>query len=321
MLTLTEHVKFIESIFGSGLLSRNSRNFDVRCPICNPKDKSKRKLSILLPEHRLHCWTCGYKAYNLVPLIKKFGTREQLNAYRQFIPTDDRNRNETWVVEETPAELTLPKDFQLFATYAGYDPDVLACKRYMLSRDISDDDLWYYKLGFSNELKWHRRIIVPSFDKNGKLNHYVARAIDKFKKPKYETPTGERSSVIFNEINIDWTKRVILCEGTFDMMKCGENAIPILGSDLNESTLLFNTIVMNNTPIMLALDADMKLTKTPRIAKKLLEYDIDLLIVDVKTDPGDMSKRQFRQACEEAHPFEWGQNFLDRLNRAVRVAL
>jgi len=321
--TLTEQIRFIESVFGSGRLSRNSRNFDVKCPICDPKDPSKKKLSVLLPEGMNHCWACGWRAFTLAPLIRKYGTREQLADYRdRFMPESARNY---FNIEDPNAsaaqKLTLPSDFRLLATATTSDPDVFAIRRYLLDRGVTDRDLWFYKLGYSNEFIWRRRVMIPSFDASGDLNLYVGRTIDRFRKPKALMPDGDRKHVIFNEINVDWSRRIVLCEGPFDMMKCGDNAIPMLGSDLNEEGALFNMIIANGTPVALAMDADMKATKMPRVAKKLSDYNVDVMIVDVPTDPGDMCKQEFKDALAAARPFEWHRTFLDKLERAARMAL
>lgn len=325
-VTLTEKIKFYESVFGPGRLARNCRNFDVRCPICAPKDPNKKKLAILIEDDRCHCWVCGYKAFTLAPLIRKYGSHEQLVEYRdRFMPVSAAGSRcvQVWLGDaKEPEKLRLPKDFRLLVTSSVRDPDLLAIKRYLLlDRKLTEDDLWFFKIGYSNQTKWFRRAIVPSFDKDGELNHYVGRAIDKHRKPKYETPEGDRHHVIFNELNIDWTKQLVLCEGVFDLIRCGDNAVPLLGSDLNEESALFNAIVANNTPVALALDADMKLRKTPRIAQKLMEYNVDVVIVPVPTDPGDMSKKEFRDALKAAQPFDWQQTFFDRLEHAARISL
>jgi len=303
-------------------MARNCKNFDVRCPICAPKDPSKKKLAIHTEDDRVHCWVCGYKARTLAPLIRKYGTQALLIEYRdRFMPESEYKSRclDIMIVEEQ--KLALPSDFRLFANGSIRDPDVLAMRKYLISRKVSERDLWFYKLGYSEDPAWRRRVIVPSFDAKGQLNWYVGRAIDKFRRPKYEAPTGDRKHVIFNEINVDWTQRLVLCEGSFDMMKCGDNAVPLLGSDLNEESALFNSILAHGTPIALAMDADMRVTKTPRLAKKLADYDIDVIMVNVPSDPGEMSKQEFKAALAEAQPFDWQQTFLDKLEHACRVNL
>lgn len=328
-VTLTDKVRFYESVFGSGRMARNSRNFDVRCPVCAEKGKvpsDKKKLAILTEDDRCHCWVCGYKSRTLAPLIRKYGTSVQLQDYVQrFMPVG----TSTWqprcmvITGDLPPSppLQLPKDFRLLANTRSRDPDVAACKRYLAGRGLTDDDLWFYKLGYSNEPAWHRRVIMPSFDSDGALNHFVGRSIDRSKRPKYESPEGDRRQVIFNEINIDWSRQLIVCEGAFDLVKCGDNAVPLLGSDLNEESALFNAIVAHGTPVALALDADMRLSKAPRVAKKLADYNIDVSMVEVVTDPGDVTKKEFRAVLKAARPFDWNMTFFDRLAHAALIRL
>jgi DNA primase len=325
VVSLTDKIRFIESVFGTGKLARNSRNFDVRCPICAPKDPTKKKLAILLEDDRCHCWTCGYKAHTLAPLVRKYGNLEKLAEYRErFMPASERNRRclDITLDEELP-KLTLPKDFKLLITASLRDPDVLGLRKYLSSRGLGEREMWYFKLGYSEDPRWKRRVIVPSFDGNGELNYFVGRAIDKTRKPKYDNPDSDKLPIIFNELNIDWTKELLLCEGAFDLMKCQDNAVPLLGSDLNEESALFNAILAHGTPIVLALDDDMKVKKTPKIARKLAEYDIAVRIVRLPsdTDPGKLSRSEMKQLVAEARPFNWRDTFLDKLDLYSRTAL
>ena len=197
-----------------------------------------------------------------------------------------------------------------------------AAWRYILGRGLSEKDAWYFKFGVSNEPKWKRRVIMPSFDASGKLNYFVARAIDKDKKPKYDNPSVDHRTVVFNEINIDWSKPLVLVEGPFDMTKCPVNTTALLGSDLSEQHELFNRLLLNNTPVFLAMDGDMWDTKMPKIYKKLVEYDVDVKVVDVRQwgDPGNMSRAEFENALQEAKQLSWSDNFLARLEKASKTS-
>lgn len=314
MHSLTDKIKFYESIFGKGRISGNGKNFDVRCPICSPTDPSKKKLAIRTTDDANHCWVCGWKARSLVPLLRKFGSQEHLDFYKKLtgisLVTAEIQKKE---------KIELPKDFQLL-TLANYeDPDVKAAWRYVYSRGLSDRDAWYFKFGLSNEPRWQRRIIMPSFDSMGDLNYFAARAIDKNKKPKYDNPDIDKNPIVFNEINIDWTKRLVLVEGPFDLVKCPENSTALLGSDLDERHEILNKILLNNTPIALALDGDMWDKKTPKIVKKLQEYNVDVIVVDVRQwgDPGNMSKGEFEEALSNAKPLFWEDRFLTKLDKFV----
>jgi len=223
---------------------------------------------------------------------------------------------------EKAQKIELPKDFRLLTLANDIDPDVKAAWRYVYSRGLTDRDAWYFKFGVSDEPRWKRRVIMPSFDCEGNLNYFAARAIDKDKKPKYDNPDVDKNPVVFNEINIDWSKRIVLCEGPFDLVKCPENSTALLGSDLDERHEIFNKILLHNTPVALALDGDMWHKKMPRIVKKFQEYNIDIVVVDVRPwgDPGSMTKAEFERALIEAKPLTWNDTFSDRLKKATEIS-
>jgi hypothetical protein len=321
--SITDKLAFIESVFGKGHLSGNSRNFDIRCPICAPSDPSKKKLSILTVDDRCHCWVCGFKARSLAPLIRKYGTEGQLAKYREMFGGSDSGN--TLVTGEATSEvkLELPSDFQLLALAPESDPDVKATWRYVYSRGLDDRDVWYFKFGVSNETRWKRRVLMPSFDSEGRLNYFTARAIDKDRKPKYDNPEVDKNPIVFNEINIDWSKRLMLVEGPFDLVKCPDNTTALLGSDLDERHELFNKILLNGTSVWLALDGDMWYTKTPKISKKLQEYNIDVKVVDIRPwgDPGSMSRSEIESALKDATEPTWESSILTKLQRASQFSL
>lgn len=322
VFSISDKLAFFESVFGKGRLSSNGINFDVRCPICNPSDVTKKKLSIRTDNDANHCWVCGWKSRSVAPLIKKYGTESQLSRYRELFGGPDGGGE--LVTGEKPEQqrLELPKDFCLLPLANQNDPDVKATWRYLFGRGLTEKDAWYFKFGISNEPRWKRRVIMPSFNFKGELNYFTARAIDKDRRPKYDNPEVDKNPIIFNEINIDWTKRLALVEGPFDLVKCPDNTTALLGSDLDERHELFNRILLNNTPVALALDGDMWDRKTPKIAKKLQEYDVDVQIVDVRPwgDPGSMSRAEFEIALKEARYLDWNDNFLIKLNRVISTS-
>lgn len=319
IVTLTEKIRFIQSVFGAGKLSRGSTNIDIWCPFCAPSDHGKKKLSIRLSDDANHCWTCDWKARTLAPLIKKHGSREDFLAYCQKFNVSTKIN-----VDECVSKPRLPDDFKLINNASLRDPDVNAVRNHLkFVRNMSDDDVWYYKIGVSDQPRWRRRAIVPSFDANGELNYYVARAVDAQRIPRYDNPDAEKKDIIFNELNIDWKSRLTLVEGVFDMVKSNNNTVPLLGSTLNEESLLFNRIISNNTPVAIALDPDMRLTKMPKLMKKLKEYDIDTYVVDVRPyeDPGKMTKEQFQSCLDTAKRMSWKDTYMIKLESSFRTRL
>lgn len=318
VVSLADKLRFIEQVFGPVRIARNSKNVEVRCPHCAPTDPNKRKLAIKVDDDKCHCWVCGYRGRSLGPLIKRFGTSQQLIEYiDRFMPVEAR-KNIVMSSELKQEDVSLPRDFRLMILASQVDPDVKAAWNYIKHRGLTEKDAWYFRLGVSDDPRWKRRIIVPSFDAQGHVNYFVGRAIDDRRKPKYDNPDADKLPIIFNELNIDWTQRLVLCEGTFDMFKCGENVVPMLGSDLNEQSALFKAILIHNTPIAIALDGDMWLKKMPKLVHKLSEYDIDVIVVDTRSmnDPGTATKEQFKEALSVARHMTWNDTFFDRLNAA-----
>lgn len=291
--------------------------------MCAPRDRNKRKLVIRMEDDANHCWTCTWRARSLAPLLKRFASRSDFDRYLDTFMSEDargfwRDKDDE-EVERPP--IALPLDFQLLAIADDRNPDTRSLLRYSASRDLTDHDMWYYRLGRSDEIRWSRRLLMPSFDAAGNLNYLVGRAVDR-QAQRYENDDIDKTGIVFNELNIDWKQRLVLCEGPFDLVKCGENATCLLGNSLNENHLLFDRIISNDTPVALALDTN-AIDNALWIAKKLIEYDVDVVIVDLGKfkDPGEMTKKQFKDALEHAKPYNWLMNFRHRMEKASRVTL
>jgi len=324
IFTFGSKLKFIEKCFGKAYISTSQRNVEVRCPVCQPKDPTKKKLSIRIADDAFNCWVCSLKGRSLIFLLKKYGTQELINEYIDTFAPSLKNKHKNAIITIEPDKFTLPNDFKLLAVEQDTkDPDTRAVLSYLRSRDITERDLWYFKFGVSNQSRWFRRALVPSFDSEGNADFLVGRSIDSKRMPKYQQPHVQRGDIVFNELNVDWTKRLVLCQGVFDVIKCGDNAVPLLGSSLNEHSLLFERIVTNMTPVVIALDNDMVDSAIPRIVKKLDEYQIEATIVDLngKKDPGEMTRDEFKRALENTRSLDWYNFFQSKLNRMTNVSL
>jgi len=195
------------------------------------------------------------------------------------------------------------------------DPDAMAVLKYAISRELNERDLWYYKLGTCLQGRYRRRLIVPSFDDEGELNYLVARTIDSGSQMKYLNSKVPKKSVVFNELNIDWKKELTLVEGPFDLMKCNDNASCILGCSLQKDHEIFQKIVKNQTPILLALDPDAE-RKSHKFAKLLSEFGVEVRMMDVTgyEDVGSMNRDVFNKRRESAPV--WKSS--DRLYHMIR---
>ena len=304
---------FLRSVFGDGV--RSSDSFAVSCPKCcaEPERRHKKKLSIKLTTGMHHCWICGLKGKSLQYTIKKYKPAS-LHEYLRIFEEEDYNSNLTADIPQVE-EVSLPRQFLPVATTIPNDPDHIAVLRYLFKRGLTKEDFYRYRLGTCLTGKFSRRVIMPSFDADGELNYFTARSIDSDGAKKYINSKVKRKNVVFNEINIRWNQPLVLVEGPFDLMKCGWNATTMLGSYLDESYLLFQKIVKNQTDVILAMDSD-AIDKRSKIAQKLKSYGINVKYLDLGkfNDVGEMSRDDFLEALQRAKT--WSSTSL--LNSKIR---
>ena len=302
-----DRVSFIKKAFGEVARARDGINVAVVCPSCS--NKSKKKFSINLETGQCHCWVCDLRGKTLIPVLRKFDKSHLVSEYCEKFPTSGRS-NSTPESDKynSEQEVSLPPGFSLaIDLQSSRDPDTRACLSYLNSRNVTERDMWHYKIGVANSGKFRRKIIFPSFDSDGKLNFFVARSIDKNSKIKYTNCNANKQSMVFNEVNIDWTKELAIVEGPFDLIKSGYNSTCLLGARMSVENLLFSKIAYHRTPVLLCLDSDM-LAKSQSIARLLSEYGcpVRILPLDGFEDVGQMTKLQFKNRKTSAET--WCRN-------------
>jgi len=294
MISLRERMSLLQKAFGKCVLANDGVNASLRCVNhnCNSRlNHTKLKLVIKLDEELYHCWVCGLKGRKILTLFRKYAP-SYFDQAKEIFSYDNITQKQIDIIKE---EVKLPKGFLLLASNLdSKHPDVKAVLKYLKTRDITIQDMWYYRLGTTTFGRTRRRVIFPSLNLDGDVNYWVARIIDEGKTYKYCNSKATKKTIIFNEINIDFTKRLTIVEGPFDLVKCDENAICLLGSDLNEKYSLFRECAKHRTPILLALDADMPI-KIQKISKALHMAGCNIKIMPLGkfSDVGEMSKEQF----------------------------
>lgn len=312
MTTVVKKIALLKRAFGEPTVSRDQREAQFYCPQCKKSGKKKKKLSIRLEDGVYHCWVCELKGKNLGYLFKSYAPQLQNELRDVGFNQGSFGRQEAESPPEEDSSVTIPAGFILLASNVNStDPDVKDCVRYCYSRGLTLSDLWYFKLGTCKTGKFRRRVIFPSFDADGELNYFTARAIDPVASMKYINSKVSKSDVIFNEINIDWKSELVLVEGPFDLTKTTGNAVCLLGSSLTKECELFRQIVKHGTPVVLALDPDAR-KKSHSIARLLSQYGVDIRTVDVPVgmDIGDMSKKQYDELMTKAVPWQSSDRLL-----------
>ncbi len=324
MLTTSQKFELLVKLLGPGDIDRRATNAQFWCPFCKHPDPKKRKLAVRVDDGIVHCWVCNWSARSPLRLAPVLGASSELReklreAYGDVGPIVDDEP----VEEETVAEL--PSDFTLVCDEIDRGvrhPDKLAAIRYLEKRGVTYNAAKYFRLGLSNESIFRRRVVFPSFDGDGNLNYVTARAVDDETTFKYFNTRCQRSSLVFNEVDVAWDRELVLVEGPFDLLACNSmNAVPMLGSWLDENYLLFNRIVANRTPVVLAFDPDAT-KKQEKVAKRLLQYEIPVKTVDwaghsEDSDPAKVGSETFKRMVKNASRYDESSAFRSKLGRAL----
>jgi DNA primase len=233
--------------------SKGQISFD--CPVCAAEKglengDGKGNLEINYSKHVYKCWSCGETLGTQGPLgrlFDKYASKSQKKVYNLIKPEELKQQ------EAKKPKFKLPEGYTTFEdSNPRFIPHIEAY-RYLQSRGITDDIIKKYKIGYTATGDFAYRIIVPSYNKEGALNYFVARSFVP-KKMKYKNPTTPKDEIIFNESLIDWDKDIHICEGAFDAFFL-DNSIVMLGKKMSE--LLFSTIYEKaNGNIIICLDED-----------------------------------------------------------------
>jgi len=168
--------------------------------------------------------------------------------------------------------------------------------QYLLCRGLTDDDIEFYQIGEGTEF-YGGWAIIPSFDRLGKCEHWVARNTDPdWDGRKYDNPQAARKYHIpFLRKALESSKdgSVILCEGVFSAIVAGRSACATLGKFVsnNQIAALERASVRL---VRICLDGDAK-KEALKLAQKLLDRSFEVTLIDmpIDLDPADMGRGAF----------------------------
>lgn len=254
-------VDILQDIFGDHKLHNTSDgqiSFD--CPICSFEIKGldvgdgKGNLEINYKKEFYKCWSCA-ESHNthggLYNLIKKFGNPKHLKMYLLLKPEQTEESKLRFY-----KKIRLPKEYISFDNiHAGYKltPHYNQAIKYLKKRNITDEIIKKYNIGYSYQGDYANRIIIPSYDEDYEINYFIARSFLSNAKLKYKNPKAEKDIIIFNEHLINWDETIYIVEGVFDSIFL-PNSIPMLGKHMGEK--LFNKLYNQAKEIIIVLDGD-----------------------------------------------------------------
>mgnify|MGYP003441553937 CR=1 FL=1 len=202
------------------------------CPACS-YDKGllngdgKGNLEINYNKGVFKCWSCqdiNNMHGPIIKLFKKYATSKNLRDYILVKPdTILENKEKEEIV------VTLPEGYKELSKCSHKDFKYDLAISYLYDRGITDDIIEEFKIGYTYKGKYFNRIIIPSYDAQGKLNYFIARWFSKEKtKLKYVNPEAEKQEIIFNELKLNFDTTIYLVEGATDHIVI-PNSVPLLG--------------------------------------------------------------------------------------------
>ena len=310
---MEEKLRIVRDILGD--YRQSSNEFLFHCPYCH---HHKKKMSVNFGINSWKCWVCDERGKNIYRLVRKFGTYQQKQKWLELDGRLDLSEFDKMFMEMNDEEIVqvteLPESFTSLCNKhlpkSSQQP-----LEYLSQRGIKKEDILMWKMGYCTEGRYGGRIIVPSFNNSGDLNYFIARSYVGHRM-KYLNPPVSKN-IIFNELYIDWDEPVVIVEGVFDAITVKHNAIPILGSSLREESKLFQAVVLNDTPVYLALDEDAE-KKQNYLIRLFHRYDIDLKVIDTSNveDVGSMTTGQFLSRKSRAIEPDLDEiNFFNQLSK------
>ena len=294
-----DKLRILEEILGNSYRSNDEHLFF--CPLCK---HHKRKMSINISKNTYKCWICDSRGKNIYTLVRKFGNHFQKQKWQSFeenVDILDFDNIFEEKEEETIQRISLPKEFISLAN-KNLSLTANTPLNYLRKRGINSADILKWKIGYCEDGEYRNRIIVPSFNRDGNCNYFVARTWTK-DWLKYKNPPASKN-VVFNELMINWDEPIVLVEGIFDAI-IADNSIPLLGSTLNAHSRLFKAILTRSKRVYVALDQDAE-KKALNIISALISHSIEIYKIDTSAyeDVGEMTKEEFKEKKEAAIAFD-----------------
>jgi hypothetical protein len=210
--------------------SEKTNKINFRCNICKDSKvkKSKKRGWILDWKGKLwfKCFNC-----NITISANKWLKRYFPNYYTLYIHEILLHNKP---IEENNKELVKPRINikKVYSLFSDVDNEVLNdARKYCIRRRIPNDILkkWYVCL----DGKYKNRIIIPFYNKEGKIYYWQGRAIYD-DEPKYLNRDGSKEDIAYNLDFIDKTKPIIITEGVIDSLFIN-NSVSVLSVNWSDN--------------------------------------------------------------------------------------
>ena len=247
----------------------------------------KPKLQVNIKNGKWHCWVSGQGGHNLFQLFKKVkATKKQ---YQELNELSDNFSFEYVPTKQENKEVKLPDEYKPMWTKSN-SPTYKHALKYLKSRGVSEDDMIKYSIGYCEDGLYSNRIIIPSYDDEGKLNFFIGRDIFDSKLKYRNSPTPK--DIIGFELFVNWEEPILLVEGALDAITSKVNSIPLFGKTIMNS-LKRKILEKKVKTLYVALDND-AVKDSMKIVEELMNEGIKVHMIKLtEKDPNDIGYEKF----------------------------
>jgi DNA primase len=310
MLRQSQLISLLDRALNQTARIRKGNEAVYYCPFCH---HHKKKMEINVDTERWNCWVCHTSGLSIRSLFFKVRVGDSYlselykitNSYPRANFDEDKPE-----FEEIPV---LPADFIPLSIPSKSFKYHHALK-YLRERNVTREDILRYNLGYCENGEYRSRIVIPSYDKNGAVNFFSARAFYD-NNMKYMLPPWSKDIIGF-ELFINWQEPITIVEGGFDAMAIRNNVIPLFGTSMPFSLKL--ALVENKTKrVNIVLDKD-ALQQAVDIYERIEDLqsekiDIHLIVLGEK-DPSVLGFEKVHEIIESSKPFDFGDLMKLKLN-------
>ena len=293
-------VTLVNSVLGTGKQTARG-NIAYTCPHCN---HHKPKLEINFTENKdghnpWHCWVCDKKGKSILQLLRKANASpDKIEEAKTYV------KDVTYISKDiVTIVLKLPTEYTRLDQSNNNSIMRRHALAYLKKRGVNTTDISKYDIGYCESDLCKNMIIIPTYDKDGRMNYFTARSFEKDPFVKYRNPQVSRD-IIPNEHFINWNLPIILCEGLFDAMAIKRNAIPLLGKSI-QSNLMKKIVTSVVDKIYIALDRD-AIKQALRFCENLMAEGKEVYLIDLQDkDPSEMGFKNFTRLIQKTVPLTY----------------
>lgn len=280
-------IELLESVLGHSKKT-SGNNYAFFSPFVEHY-KPKLEINVSLNsngENPWHCWISDEKGKTIRSLFRKLKVSKEVwdehnsifsRKYRYSSLPNSENNGKNELVQ-------LPKEY-----IPLWKPSTSISRKHALAylqrRGVSPKEVLKYQIGYCEDGVYKNKLIIPSYDSNGRLNFFVGRSFYDTEY-KHKNPDVSKDVVGFGMF-INWDLPIVICEGVFDAMAIRWNAIPLFGK--SPQSMVQTEIIKNNVKdVYLVLDSD-AFKNALRFAENLMNEGINVYLVEMgESDPSEL---------------------------------